>query len=107
MIYYKGKISHQAIARKLPRLHRLLLNKYYRDEMYQWVTDRIVLAFGRLVAVFDRAIINDGAVDGSGLIIRVTGAKLKLIQTGKMYSYGMAMGTGVIALALVWWLVLA
>ncbi|MCH8868740.1 MAG: NADH-quinone oxidoreductase subunit L [Chloroflexi bacterium] len=107
LIYYRGKISHQAIARKLPRIHRLLVNKYYMDEMYQWVTDRIVLAFGRLVAVFDRAIINDGAVDGSGLITRVSGAKLKLIQTGKMYSYGMAMGTGVIALALVWWLVLA
>ncbi|MDA0769285.1 MAG: NADH-quinone oxidoreductase subunit L [Chloroflexi bacterium] len=107
LVYYKGAISHQAIAQKLPTIHRLLVNKYYMDEMYQWIIDRIVLAFGRLVALFDRAIVNDRAVDGSGLVTRMSGAGLRLVQTGKLYNYGMAMGLGVVALALVWWLVLA
>lgn len=107
LIYYKGKISHQKIAAKFPAVHRLLVNKYYIDEMYQWVIDRAVLALGRLIAFFDRAVVNDGAVDGSALATRMSAVGLKFVQTGKLYNYGMAMGLGVVALALVWWLVLA
>ena len=83
------------------------MNKYYMDDLYQWVVDRIVLVFGRSVAYFDRAVVNDGAVDGSALATRLSGVGLKFVQTGKLYNYGMAMGLGVVALALVWWLVLA
>ena len=107
LIYYKGKISHQMIAEKVPTIHRLLVNKYYMDEMYQWVIDRMVLSLGRMVAFFDRAVVNDGAVDASGTATRMAGMGLRLAQTGKLYNYGMAMGLGVVALALVWWLVLA
>jgi len=107
LIYHKGTISHQAIAQKFPAVHKLLVNKYYMDEMYQWLIDRVILAFGRVVALFDRAIVNDRIVDGSALATRLTGVGLKFMQTGKFYNYGMAMGLGVVALAVVWWLVLA
>ena len=105
LVYSKGSISHQSIAQRYSALHRLLVNKYYIDEMYQWVVNRVVLAFGNFVAVFDRIVINDTGVDGSAITIWLSALRLRLVQTGRMYNYGMAMALGVFALALIWWIV--
>ena len=63
-------------------MHRILLNKYYMDGLYQWVIDRVALAFSGFVALFDRAVVNDRAVDGSAMAVRLTGWWLRLTQTG-------------------------
>ena len=97
---------HHTIARRMFTLHCLLLNKYYVDDLYQWVIDRIALAFSRLIAVFDRAVVNDRAVDGSALAVRLTGWWLRLTQTGRLYNYGAAMASGAVVLALAWWVLL-
>ena len=31
---------HHAIAQRFPAIHRILLNKYYMDDLYQWIIDR-------------------------------------------------------------------
>ena len=98
---------HHAIAQRFPAIHRILLNKYYMDDLYQWIIDRIALAFSRFIALFDRAVINDRAVDGSALAVRLTGWWLRLTQTGRLQNYGAAMAAGAIVLVLVWWLALA
>ena len=95
--------AHHAIARRMFTLHCLLLNKYYMDDLYQWGIDRIALAFSRLIALFDRAVVNDRAVDGSALAVRLTGWWLRLTQTGRLYNYGAAMAAGAVVLALAWW----
>ncbi len=97
---------HNAIARRFPVIHRTLLNKYYMDEMYQWLIDRAALAFSRFIALFDRAVVNDRAVDGSALAVRLTGWWLRLTQTGFLHNYGAAMAVGAIVLVLVWWALL-
>ena len=74
--------SHHAIASRFPAIHRVLLNKYYMDDLYQWAIDRIALAFSRFIALFDRAVVNDRAVDGAGLSMRLAGWWLRLTQTG-------------------------
>ena len=106
LVYAKGSISHESIARRNSALHRLLINKYYIDEIYQWVVNRAVLAFARFVALFDRIVINDTGVDGSALTVMLSALRLRFIQTGRMYNYGMAMALGVFGLALIWWIVL-
>ena len=97
---------HHAIAQRFPAIHRILLNKYYMDDLYQWIIDRIALAFSRFIALFDRTVVNDRAVDGSALAVRLTGWWLRLTQTGRLQNYGAAMAAGAIALVLVWWLAL-
>ena len=97
---------HHAIASRFPTIHRVLLNKYYMDDLYQWAIDRIALAFSRFVALFDRAVVNDRAVDGGALAVRLTGWWLRLTQTGRLYNYGAAMGAGAVAVALAWWVLL-
>jgi NADH-quinone oxidoreductase subunit L len=98
--------THHAIASRFSSIHRVLLNKYYMDELYQWVIDRIALAFSRFIALFDRAVVNDRGVDGAALSVRLTGWWLRLTQTGRLHNYGAAMGAGAVALALAWWALL-
>ena len=35
-----------------------------------------------------------------------SGIWLRLVQTGQMHNYGMAMASGVVVLVLIWWFVL-
>ena len=97
---------HHAIASRFPTVHRILLNKYYMDDMYQWIIDRVALAFGRFVALFDRAVVNDRAVDGPALAVRLVGWWLRLTQTGRLQNYGAAMAAGAVVLTLAWWVLL-
>ena len=107
LVYSRGAISQESIVRRYATLHRVLVSKYYVDEAYQWIIDRVVLAFSRFVAVFDRVLVNDIGVDGSALSVMLSALRLRYAQTGRMYNYGMAMALGVVALALIWWTVLS
>ena len=98
--------AHHIIASRFPAIHRILLNKYYMDDLYQWVIDRIALAFSRFIALFDRAVVNDYGVDGAGLSMRLAGWWLRLTQTGRLYNYGAAMAAGAVMLVLAWWMLL-
>ena len=104
--YVRGTISTESLIGRFTTVHRVLAAKYYVDELYQWVIDRIVLVFGRLIATFDRVVVNDTAVDGSADSVKSSGFRMKFVQTGRIYNYGMAMAAGVIALSLIWWIVL-
>ena len=88
-------------------LLRLLENKYYLDEAYQWVIDRIALAFSRFVALFDRVVVNDTGVDGPAWSVMLSAVRMRLVQTGRLYNYGLVMALGVLGLTALWWFVLA
>jgi NADH-quinone oxidoreductase subunit L len=106
LVYSNGRISHREVASRFSVLHRLLVNKYHVDAAYQWAIDRMVLAFGAFVAKFDRIVVNDTGVDGSGKSVMLSAMRLRLVQTGRVYNYGMAMVLGIVGLALIWWIVL-
>jgi NADH-quinone oxidoreductase subunit L len=84
-----------------PLLYRLFLNRFYIDEAYQWVVDRIVLAAGQVVAVFDRAIVNDTGVNGAGDVTYFAGWLGKFQQTGKLPNYALAIVAGIVIIAAV------
>ena len=106
LTYVRGAISRERVAERLGGLYRLAVHKYYVDELYQWAIDNVVLAAGTFVAIFDRIVVNDAGVDGSGRTVRLSALRLRYVQSGRMYNYGMAMGLGVFALAIVWWVAL-
>ncbi len=103
--YIRGSLSPDSVIARFQTVHRVLAARYYVDEIYQWVIDRIVLVFGRLIATFDRVVVNDTGVDGSADSVKISGFRMKFVQTGRIYNYGMAMAAGVIALSLIWWIV--
>jgi hypothetical protein len=65
------------------------------------VIDKVVLAGARVLSWFDRNVVNDTGVDGSGHATRFVGYVLKFQQTGKLPNYALAIVIGVVALALV------
>jgi NADH-quinone oxidoreductase subunit L len=82
-------------------VYNLLYNRYYIDQIYQFVIDRIVLGISAIVSWFDRNIVNDTGVDGSAGITYFAGWELKLTSTGKLPNYALAIAAGVIVIALV------
>ena len=107
LIYSRQAISPTAIANRFSTLHRIIKNKYYIDDIYQWVIDKIVLAYGNVVALFDRIVVNDTAVNGTGQSVIDSGFLLRYLQSGRLYNYALFMVLGVVAIVLIWWFVLA
>ena len=102
--YIRGRVSHEAIAQRFGPLYRLALNKYYVDDTYQWGINRIVLALGSALAVFDRVVVNDTGVDGPAIMVRFSAFRARYAQSGRLYNYGLAMALGIVVLAAVWWI---
>jgi NADH-quinone oxidoreductase subunit L len=84
-----------------PLAYRLFLNRFYIDEAYQFVIDKVVLATGRFVAVFDRVVVNDSGVNGTGEVTDFAGWLGKHQQTGKLPNYALAVVVGVVVIAAV------
>lgn len=103
MAYVQGSLKTEPIIKRFSGVHRVLINKYYVDEVYQWVIDKVVLVFGRFIAFFDRAFINDIGINGTGSIVTTTGRFMRYVQSGKLYTYAMGMIVGFLGLALAWW----
>ena len=103
LAYVRGSLSATDISARFSVVHQILVNKYYVDEAYQWVIDKLALALARFVAVFDRAVVNDVGVDGLADMVKLSGLRMRFAQTGRIYNYGMAMAAGVVVLAVIWW----
>ncbi len=89
------------VAERVPQVYRALRNKYYMDDLYQAMIDRVVLVFSGLVSWFDRNVVNDTGVNGAAETTRFTGYLLKFQQTGRMPNYALAIIVGVITLVLI------
>jgi NADH-quinone oxidoreductase subunit L len=103
LLYVKQSASVEGFRGRFSGLIRIVENKYYIDETYQWVIDQLVLRLGEVIAWVDRALVNDVGINGPGHVVRRLGITLRLHVTGHVYSYALAMTLGVIGLALFWW----
>ncbi|HXH21858.1 MAG TPA: NADH-quinone oxidoreductase subunit L [Dehalococcoidia bacterium] len=92
-------MAREAAARA-PFLYQLFSNKFYVDAFYQWVIDQVVLGFAKIIAFFDRAVVNDTGVNGPGEFTGATGWVLKHAQTGRLPNYAFAIIAGVVVLAI-------
>jgi NADH-quinone oxidoreductase subunit L len=104
-IYGARKISLEPFRRRFRPLVALVERKYYLDDIYQWGVDRVVLAFSRFIAFFDRVFVNDVGVNGPAESVKKTGFSLRRHVTGRVYNYALFMTIGAIAIAAAWWAV--
>jgi NADH-quinone oxidoreductase subunit L len=88
-------------AERFPWAYALFRNKFYVDDFYQWNINNVVLGVAKIVAFFDRAVVNDTGVNGSGEVTSGLGFLLKFQQTGKLPNYALGMVLGVTLLAIV------
>ncbi len=87
------------LARQHDPLYKFLLNKWYFDEMYDWLVVRPTLWVGRLLwRRGDGWLIDGFGPDGiSARVLDVTRGAMRM-QTGYLYHYAFAMLIGVAAL---------
>ena len=91
----------RAAGEAFPMLYKTFRNKFYIDDFYQWTINNVVLGFAKIIAYFDRAVVNDTGINGPGEVANGVGFMLKLQQTGKLPNYALAMVLGVVVIAIV------
>ena len=105
LAYARKSINLEGARGSFSALLRVVENKYYIDEFYQWGIDRVVLSFSGFIAWVDRALVNDVGINGPADITRGLGNRLKYHVTGFVFTYALAMALGLVGLALLWWIV--
>jgi NADH-quinone oxidoreductase subunit L len=84
-------------------LHAFFFNKWYFDELYDFLFVRPSLWLGKIFWKGDGAIIDGLGPDGVSAAVSMVARRSKLIQTGYVYHYAFAMLIGLVAaLAWVW-----
>ncbi len=81
-------------------LHRLLINKWYFDELIDVLVVRPALAIGRFCnRTFERLVVQ-GIVSGTADVVRGAGGVVRSVQSGFVRSYALLLVAGFAALAL-------
>jgi NADH-quinone oxidoreductase subunit L len=97
--WLRNRGAAAAMAARFGGLHRLLLNKYYVDEVYDAAIVQPIkaLSTGALWKGMDAGVI-DGAVNGVGAAVAGGSGLLRRLQTGSMRAYAFALFAGVVAM---------
>jgi len=104
-IAYTMYVANTALPGKFtsafPALHRAVFNKWYIDELYDFLFVNPCKAFGNFLWKGFDVLIVDGIVNGVAKVVMGFSAGLKGLQTGYTHNYalGMAVGTVVIIAA--------
>jgi NADH-quinone oxidoreductase subunit L len=98
MFYIKNPERPKRLALKFAGVYRLLSNKYYIDEIYDYAIVKplyiISLVFWK---IFDVAVI-DGAVNGTARFFGTLSQRLRVFQTGYVRNYALALLIGTVAI---------
>ena len=101
ILYKKESLVPERMSKKLGILYTATFNKYYFDEIYLFVTKKIIFnLISRPVAWFDRHIV-DGFMVGIATVTEKISWKIKGMQSGQLQHYAFMFVAGSIALALV------
>jgi NADH-quinone oxidoreductase subunit L len=86
--------------------YRVLSRRYYIDELYMWLIDKLAIGVGIAVSVFDRQVL-DQVGNGLASLFAAGGRGLRAVQTGRVQNYGLVLfgGLALIAILLVFPLV--
>ena len=107
MWMYKNENSKaDSISQSLGGLYKAAYKKFYIDEIYLFITKKIIFnLIGRPAAWVDRNIV-DGLMNGIANTTATISGLIKGIQSGKVQSYALYFFGGIVALTIVflyWW----
>ena len=96
-VWLRSRHVADSMARTFAPIHRLLLNKYYVDELYDAAIVQPIKVVSQegLWRGFDVRII-DGAVNGTGALVSGGSAVLRRLQTGSVRAYAGSLFVGVV-----------
>jgi NADH-quinone oxidoreductase subunit L len=99
-LYRKESLLPARFTESLGVFYKTVYNKFYIDEIYLFVTKRILFNLvSRPVAWFDRNVI-DATMNGIAWTISASSEKIKGLQSGQLQHYALVFVSGVLILAL-------
>jgi len=100
ILYKKESEMPKKVIAWMRGSYTTIYHKFYIDEIYIFVTKRIIFnGISQSIAWFDRHIV-DGTMTGIGTLIERTSNNIKGLQSGQLQQYAMYFAAGTIALAL-------
>lgn len=99
-IYTKRAVDTKALSKKWNGLYKLLYNKFYIDDLYNWAFDRIMIGLGKAFDWIEHKLI-DGIFDGIAHILGFTSKKGRVLQTGYLQTYALVIFAAVVIIVMV------
>ncbi|MBT8041031.1 MAG: NADH-quinone oxidoreductase subunit L [Xanthomonadales bacterium] len=103
LVYMVRPALAGTLAQRFPRLHALLENKFYVDELYQKLFIGNTLRIGNgLWKKADAGLIDGWLVNGSAKLVGSLSARVRTWQSGFLFQYAFAMIIGLIGILAIW-----
>jgi NADH-quinone oxidoreductase subunit L len=100
LFYWKETNIPENISHMLGGFYKAAFRKFYIDEVYLFITKKIIFNHvSRPIAWFDRHIV-DGSMNGISYVTNEVSIKIKKFQSGQLQQYAWVFVTGAVALAL-------
>jgi len=102
-IYMMRPVMADTLQAKFPKLHALLENKFYVDELYQklFISRTINIGNG-LWKKADAGFIDGWLVNGSAKLVNNLSARVRVWQSGYLFHYAFAMIIGLAGILAIW-----
>jgi len=81
-----------------PALHRAVFNKWYIDELYDFLFVNPCKALGNFLWKGFDVLVVDGIVDGVAKVVMTISGVLKNLQSGYVHNYALSMALGVVVI---------
>jgi NADH-quinone oxidoreductase subunit L len=102
-IYMMRPALADTLQARFPKLHALLENKFYIDELYQKVFISRTINIGNgLWKKADAGLIDGWLVNGSARLVDSLSARVRTWQSGYLFHYAFAMIIGLIGVMAIW-----
>jgi len=105
ILYKKVTLIPDRVSTSLGQVYKTVYNKFYIDEVYLFITKKIIFnCISQPVAWFDRHIV-DGSMNGIAWVTSSVSQSIRGLQSGRLQQYAFVFITGVIGLVLfvVYW----
>ena len=100
LFYRKETNMPDQIFNALGGFSRAAYRKFYIDELYLFITKKIIFNYvSRPIAWFDRHIV-DGSMNGMAFITNEASGRMKRLQSGQLQQYALVFVSGVLLLSL-------
>jgi len=81
-----------------PALHRAVYNKWYIDELYDFLFVNPCKSLGNFLWKGFDVLVVDGIVNGVAAVVRGFSSGLRHVQTGYVHNYALSMAVGVVVI---------
>ena len=101
LIYRKGIEINSFIKKNLAFVYNISFNKWYIDEIYFWILNKIILpVYNILWNVVDKVIVDGVFINGSAFVTSLIGGGLRYIETGRAQLYVLVIFSAVLFMLL-------